>query len=270
VYDESKQRFDHHQRGFEEIFGHGFTTKLSSAGLIYKHFGKEIIAAQTGVEVDHSNVHVLWLKLYKEFIEAIDAIDNGIAQYPTGERPRYSNRTDLSNRVSWLNPPWNVPTSPQAIDSCFANASRLTGEEFLGRLRYYAEAWLPGRDIVLSALSARYDEDPNGRIILFQRFVPWKEHLFQLEAEQGIAEDALPFYVIYPDETAANWRVQAVPVSPDSFVSRKSLPEKWRGHRDDDLSKLTGVDGCIFVHASGFIGGKFLCSAIFFIHEHLK
>jgi uncharacterized UPF0160 family protein len=36
VYDETKQRFDHHQRGFEEVFGHGFTTKLSSAGLIYK------------------------------------------------------------------------------------------------------------------------------------------------------------------------------------------------------------------------------------------
>lgn len=36
VYDESKRRFDHHQRGFQEMFGHGFTTKLSSAGLIYK------------------------------------------------------------------------------------------------------------------------------------------------------------------------------------------------------------------------------------------
>lgn len=36
VYDESKQRFDHHQRGFEEVFGHGFATKLSSAGLVYK------------------------------------------------------------------------------------------------------------------------------------------------------------------------------------------------------------------------------------------
>lgn len=36
VYDESKQRFDHHQRGFTENFGHGFDTKLSSAGLVYK------------------------------------------------------------------------------------------------------------------------------------------------------------------------------------------------------------------------------------------
>jgi hypothetical protein len=36
IYDEGKQRFDHHQRGFEEVFGHGFKTKLSSAGLVYK------------------------------------------------------------------------------------------------------------------------------------------------------------------------------------------------------------------------------------------
>lgn len=26
------ERYDHHQRGFEEVFGHGFSTKLSSAG----------------------------------------------------------------------------------------------------------------------------------------------------------------------------------------------------------------------------------------------
>ena len=37
VYDESKQLFDHHQRGFTEVFGHGFETKLSSAGLVYKY-----------------------------------------------------------------------------------------------------------------------------------------------------------------------------------------------------------------------------------------
>ena len=36
VYDESKNLFDHHQRGFTEVFGHGFKTKLSSAGLVYK------------------------------------------------------------------------------------------------------------------------------------------------------------------------------------------------------------------------------------------
>ena len=38
-YDASKH-FDHHQRGFTETFDPSHTTKLSSAGLIYKHFGK--------------------------------------------------------------------------------------------------------------------------------------------------------------------------------------------------------------------------------------
>lgn len=36
VYDEGLQRFDHHQREFNGVFGHGFATKLSSAGLVYK------------------------------------------------------------------------------------------------------------------------------------------------------------------------------------------------------------------------------------------
>lgn len=36
VYDPAKDRYDHHQKGFEEIFGNGFNTKLSSAGLVYK------------------------------------------------------------------------------------------------------------------------------------------------------------------------------------------------------------------------------------------
>jgi uncharacterized UPF0160 family protein len=36
VYDTDSNRFDHHQRGFNEFFGHGFQTKLSSAGLVYK------------------------------------------------------------------------------------------------------------------------------------------------------------------------------------------------------------------------------------------
>lgn len=64
IYSTSTHRYDHHQRGFEEIFGHGFVTKLSSAGLVYKHFGKEIIANRIGGPEDEK-VETLWLKMYK-------------------------------------------------------------------------------------------------------------------------------------------------------------------------------------------------------------
>jgi uncharacterized UPF0160 family protein len=44
-------------------------------------------------------------------------------------------------------------------------------------------------------------------------------------------------------------------MTPESFDSRKKLPTPWRGVRDAALSELVGVEGAIFVHASGFIGG---------------
>lgn len=108
---------------------------------------------------------------------------------------------------------------------------------------------------------------------MFDQFLPWKvcifilllqrglgvltpcyqEHLFELEAAGAVEPSAI--YVVYPDESG-NWRIQAVPEAPESFASRKALPEVWRGLRDDELTKASGVDGGIFVHASGFIGGK--------------
>jgi len=39
-------------------------------------------------------------------------------------------------------------------------------------------------------------------------------------------------------------------------VVRRSLPECWRGLRDDALSLKSGIDGTVFVHATGFIGGN--------------
>lgn len=39
------------------------------------------------------------------------------------------------------------------------------------------------------------------------------------------------------------------------FLLRLPLPEPWRGLRDEALDQVSGIPGCIFVHASGFIGG---------------
>lgn len=258
VYDVENNRFDHHQRGFSHSFGHGFDTKLSSAGLVYKHFGKEVIANTTQLPISDPKVETLWLKVYKEFIEALDAIDNGISQYPSDIKPRYKNHTDLSSRVGALNPAWNQPTDSKMVDSQFERASLLAGEEFTQRLRYYANAWLPARDILVTAVAAsKRTFDATGRIIVLEQFIPWKEHLFELEDDS--TSEITPneaIYVVYPDEIAGNWRVQAVPASPDSFESRKALPEQWRGLRDEEFSTVSGIPGGIFTHASGFIGGN--------------
>ncbi|XP_040437059.1 MYG1 exonuclease isoform X2 [Falco naumanni] len=84
-----------------------WTTKLSSAGLVYCHFGSQILAELLGQPEDSTVVTVLYDKLYENFVQEIDAIDNGIAQ-AEGE-PRYALTTTLSARVGHLNPRWNDP-----------------------------------------------------------------------------------------------------------------------------------------------------------------
>jgi len=60
--------------------------------------------------------HPSFIDDIQEFIEAIDAIDNGISQYPTEIKPLYRSRTDLSSRVSHLNPAWNQSVDAEAVD----------------------------------------------------------------------------------------------------------------------------------------------------------
>lgn len=255
VYDPARDRFDHHQKGFEEVFGHGFSTKLSSAGLIYKHYGMEIIAKELKLDEGHEDVHRLCLAVYKSFMEAIDAIDNGINQYDTDQPPRYVNNTNLSSRVGRLNLDWmDSDQSAEKENAAFQQAMTLAGTEFLDNVRYHAKSWLPARSIVLGCLVARHDIDPSGEILVLTEFCPWKLHLFELEEEMKI--DPPIKYVLYEDDRSKGWRVQAVAISPDKFESRRPLPSQWRGLRDDELSRESGIPGCVFVHMSGFIGGN--------------
>lgn len=268
-YDASSNRYDHHQRTFDTTFPTR-PTKLSSAGLVYMHFGKAIIAQDLGVSEDAENVGLIWEKFYEEFIEAVDANDNGISAYdPKGitaaglEKRFRDGGFSLGAMVSRLNPNWNEPTPADPVDAQkwedekFLVASEKMGEEFSRGLQYYTKCWLAARDIVHAAYAKRLEYDPKGRVLVFEGLsVPWKDHLYTLEQNEG--GDAKVLYVLYPEKPTpdAKWRIQAVPVSKDSFESRKPLPEAWRGVRDEELDKVTGINGGVFVHAAGFIGGN--------------
>ncbi|CAA0843240.1 Metal-dependent protein hydrolase [Striga hermonthica] len=225
---------------------------MSTAAAVKRHFGKEIIAKELQVDEEHPDVHRLFLVIYKSFMEAIDAVDNGINRYDTDQPPRYVNNTHLSSRVGKLNLDWIDPDqSSEKENQAFARAMALAGGEFLDNVRSHARSWLPARSIVIECLETRLDVDPSGEIMVLNKFCPWKLHLFELEEELKINPPIK--YVIYQDERSKSWRVQAVAIAPDRFESRKSLPAQWCGLRDDELSKESGIPDGVFVHMSGFI-----------------
>ncbi|KUI63134.1 UPF0160 protein MYG1, mitochondrial [Cytospora mali] len=270
-YEAARHRYDHHQRGFTTTFP-GRATKLSSAGLVYMHFGKEMIAGRSagGEEADASTVDLVYNKIYESFIEAVDANDNGINAYDpegiaaAGLEKRFSDGAfTLGAMVARLNPAWNeaLPSDPveaqAAEDEKFVAASQRIGEEFDRSLDFYVKAWLPARSLVEAAFNERSKYDAQARIMVFSgQSCPWKDHLYTLEEENN--ESGKVLYVLYPEKPTpdAKWRVQAVPETKDSFQSRKPLPKEWRGVRDEELDKVSGVPGCVFVHAAGFIGGN--------------
>lgn len=253
-YDPQRHRYDHHQRSFTETMsslspGKPWQTKLSSAGLIYLHFGHKLLAQLLGTSEEDSLVGTLYDKMYENFVEEVDAVDNGISQWE-GE-PRYALTTTLSARVARLNPTWNQPN--QDTEAGFKRAMDLVREEFLQRLDFYQHSWMPARALVEEALTQRLQVDPSGEIIeLAKGGCPWKEHLYHLES--GMSPPVTIAFVIYTDQ-AGQWRVQCVPKELHSFQSRLPLPESWRGLRNEALDQVSGIPGCIFVHASGFIGG---------------
>jgi uncharacterized UPF0160 family protein len=264
VYDPATSRYDHHQRGFDQTLAEaGFATKLSSAGLVWRHHGKALLAQLTAPEVlPAADLEVLYAKVYRDFVEHLDGIDNGIDPGLGGQA--YVIGSSLPARVNALNPAWNEEASGAEVNAQFGAAMELAATELVGCVLRLCTEWWPARSLVAAALaqteaeaSALDGAEAAARrqlLVLEGGGCPWAGHLLALEAERATPAPALVKYVLYADGRA-QWRVQAVPTVEGGFHSRLALPEPWRGVRDGALSELVGLPGCVFVHAAGFIGG---------------
>ncbi|KAH8853618.1 UPF0160 protein MYG1 isoform 2 [Schistosoma japonicum] len=271
VYDPQTYRFDHHQKDFSLTWSKYFDVKmwdvkLSSAGLVYVHFGKRVLSLLTGLEINHEVLEKIFMRVYESFILEIDGQDNGT---PQSKMPlKYNINTGLYCRVRRLNPWWN--SGSEESESAFQRAINLVSREFLDTVDYFANCWWPARHIVAQAMSCREDVDPSKMIIVLDRSCPWKSHLFDLEREERMETVVYPeplhrasyrpvpkfppqiLFVVLPSD--GNWVVQAVP--KEKFEIRLPFPIDWRSLRDDQSCAITGIPGCIFVHNSGHLGSN--------------
>ncbi|KAH8420680.1 hypothetical protein KR222_000187 [Zaprionus bogoriensis] len=258
-YDHEKKWYDHHQLTFKDTFEsvcpayqEEYGIRLSSAGLIYCHYGERVIQSivqrERNVQLSRENLALAFVQIYRNFISELDAIDNGVPMFEGGE-PRYKISTHLSARIGRLNPSWQDKDAD--VDQLFHKAMAVAGKEFVENVLEVACSWIAARDIVRKALEQAKSVHPSGQILQLDTFCPWKAHLADLEKEYAV--EGVPKLVVFNDGTS--WRVAGVPVTPSSFLGRKFLPSPWRGLRDEELCQQAGICDLVFVHHTGFIGG---------------
>ncbi|MBO1518675.1 MYG1 family protein [Oceanisphaera pacifica] len=219
-YDANRGRFDHHQRGGAGARDNGIP--YSSFGLVWRHYGLAVCQENSALAD----------KLDANLVSVIDAIDCGYAI--SGD----DHGVSLSQTIGLLNPTWQEADN---FDDCFLQAVQFAST-ILMRFIASARAQLDAYQEVVTAITQA--EDPN--IVVLDKYIPWK---------QAVHDHALQaLYIVYPSPSM-QWMIQAVPVSPDSFENKKSLPVAWAGLSGAELQQATGINDAGFCHNNRFIAG---------------
>ena len=95
---------------YKDLKEHRKISKMSSAGLVYKFYGKEVLSniCKTVYKQDlpQADIDRIFNKIYNTTMLEIDAIDNGVS---VGNNLSYEITSSLSSRISMYNSPWNAP-----------------------------------------------------------------------------------------------------------------------------------------------------------------
>ena len=228
-YSSEAQIFDHHQRPgpLRED-----DQPFSSFGLVWKHFGRDYLAA---LDVPEDDVEAIHAKFDAKFVLPIDLLDNG-AMEPSVAGPLTI--LTLPSLLGSLKPVFD-DTSPTADDDAFFKALPIAASFVEAALRNLA-AKARAEGVVLTAI-ANAGTSP---ILELPMGMPYRSALDLAEADHIM-------FMINP--RGADWTLNGIKLSNDTFDQRADLPAAWAGLTDVALENASGVIGAKFCHNGRFI-----------------
>lgn len=230
AYDADAGIFDHHQRG-APLRDDG--QPLSSLGLIWRHYGRDYLAA-SGVPAEH--IEAVHASFDASFVLPIDLVDNG-ALSPASAGPLLSGMV-LPSLMETLKPVFD-DTDPGSEDRAFATALTIARAFAEARIARNA-AKLRAEAIVMEAIATAGDS----RILELPMGMPFRPTIVKVGADQL-------WFVINP--RGKDWTIGGIRKSEDGFELRADLPASWAGLSGEDLEAATGVPGALFCHNGRFI-----------------
>lgn len=227
LYDAEARIFDHHQRG-APLRDDG--QPYSSFGLIWKHFGRDYLAAHGLPEADIEMIHAAF---DATFVLPIDLTDNG-ALSPTGPLAPLM----LPSLLESLKPVFDE-VDPEATDRAFHTA--------LAIARSFVEASIAGRAAKLRAEALVHQaivEAGQSRVLELPVGMPFRAAVVKAGADHLL-------FVVHPREK--DWCVTTIRRNDEGFAVRADLPAAWAGLNGQDLEAVCGVVGASFCHNGRFV-----------------
>jgi uncharacterized UPF0160 family protein len=227
AYDSAAGIFDHHQRG-APLRDDG--QPYSSFGLIWRHFGRDYLAA---ANVPAAHIEAVHGSFDAGFVLPIDLVDNG-ALSPTGPLASLS----LSSLLETLKPDFD-DADPAADDRAFHNALTVA-RSFVEAGVARRAAKLRAESIVLLAIA----KTGPGRVLELPMGMPFRPAIEKAGADQLL-------FVVHPREK--DWCLTTIRSSDEGFDVRADLPAAWAGLTGPDLEAVSGVAGASFCHNGRFV-----------------
>ncbi|CAL6110147.1 MYG1_protein [Hexamita inflata] len=233
IYNKAALRFDHHQLGFNEFFPNS-TIPLSSAGVIYRDFGREILL-KLHPDLTQLQLDFMYDFIYFQFVQAIDGNDNGVDAVESAQINYVTHTTSLPSRVHRCN---HISDFDAAVTLCQTDFTQFAS--------YIQLQILPQVSALKSAFENRFVVHKSGQVLKFSGSVS-AELINEFERQFNCN---ILFTVLEKDK---QFRVVCVN-QKNSFKLKRGMPEEWRGLRGEVLSQRSGISGGVFVHKSGFMG----------------
>lgn len=227
AYDADTRIFDHHQRG-APLREDG--QPYSSFGLIWKHYGRDYLAA---LNVPEAHIEIVHASFDNSFVLPVDLVDNG-ALSPSGPLGGLS----LPALLETLKPVFDE-TDPEAENRGF-HAAMAIARTFVEARIARSNAKLRAEAMVHQAIETAGE----GRILELPMGMPFRPAIIKAGAEHLL-------FVVHPRDK--DWCLTGIRREDEGFELRADLPAAWAGLTNQDLETASGVPGASFCHNGRFI-----------------
>ncbi len=227
IYDVGRGKFDHHQI---DALKRDDGITYCSFGLLWKEFGKDYLKKKS-----FSNIDILWEYIDKDFIEGIDADDNGF--FPKIDAI-YKVKT-LSNIIKIFNPSYDsYETESEQFIKAVDVAKKIFIEEVL-----YANGKVMANEIINKLLD---NLDSNSKYLILDNFLPYEETILNRSDMNNL------FFVAFPSNRGG-YVIKTIPKNLEDKTARVAFPSEWAGLEGKELEEKSKIPGLIFCHTGRFI-----------------